>query len=419
MQTLTAPFDIVIGLDRSDKTADLHLIEMLDGRAERLRVATDPQALQDWVTQLQSKYPGQRVAICLEQPANNLIVFLQGFEFITLYAINPITLQKFREAFVTSRAKSDSQDAFYLAKLLATHYATLKAWAPEDAPTRRLQRLVADRRAVVDHRTLLSNRLKSLLKDYFPQALELAGEDLWRPLACAFLLKWPTLQRLQKARPATLRQFYYLHGSRSHTLIEQRLALIAKAVPLTEDGHLLQSFCLRIELIVRELQLVSQTVKEFDRLIAEAFAEHPDREVFASFPGAGPTLAPRLLAAVGSQRERYASANRLQCFSGIAPVLKQSGQSRYVHRRYRCPKFLRQSFHEYAGESIRHSTWARLYYAQQKSRGHKHHTIVRALAFKWIRIIFRCWQNHERYDENRYLRALKENGSPLASVCQT
>ena len=148
-------------------------------------------------------------------------------------------------------------------------------------------------------------------------------------------------------------------------------------------------------------------------------AEHPDREVFASFPGAGPTLAPRLLAAVGSQRERYASANRLQCFSGIAPVLKQSGQSRYVHRRYRCPKFLRQSFHEYAGESIRHSTWARLYYAQQKSRGHKHHTIVRALAFKWIRIIFRCWQNQERYDESRYLRVLKQNGSPLAAACET
>ena len=122
---------------------------------------------------------------------------------------------------------------------------------------------------------------------------------------------------------------------------------------------------------------------------------------------------------MGSQRDKYASANRLQCFSGIAPVLKQSGQSHHVHRRYRCPKFLRQSFHEYAGESIRHSTWARAYYAQQKPRGHKHHTIVRALAYKWIRIVFRCWQNHERYDESRYLRALKENGSSLAATCQT
>ena len=413
------PFDIAIGLDRSDKTADLHLIQVKDAQAQHQRIATHPEALQDWVTQLQTKYPGQRIAICLEQPATNLIVFLQGFEFITLYAINPISLQKFRETFVTSRAKSDAQDAFYLAKLLITHHATLKAWAPDDAPTRRLQRLVTDRRAVVDHRTSLTNRLKSLLKDYFPQALELAGEDLWRPLACDFLIKWPTLQRLQKARPATVRQFYYEHGSRSHSLIQKRLALVAKAVPLTQDGHLLQSFSLRVQLVVHQLQLVTDTITQFDRLIAEAFAEHPDREIFASFPGAGPTLAPRLLAAVGSQRDRYASANRLQCFSGIAPVLKQSGKSHYVHRRHRCPKFLRQSFHEYAGESIRHSTWARSYYAQQKGRGHKHHTIVRALAYKWIRIIYRCWLDHERYDENRYLRSLKENGSPLAAACKT
>jgi len=411
-----ALFDIVIGLDRSDKTADLHLLHLRDGRAEHQRIGTTPEALQQWVQRLQQAFPGHRIAICLEQPAHNLIVFLQHFEFISLYPINPITLQKFREAFVTSRAKSDAQDAFYLARLLATHHATLKPWMPDDAATRRLQRLVTDRRAVVDHRTLLSNRLKSLLKDCFPQALELAGDDLWRPLGCAFLLKWPTLMQLQKARPETIRRFYYLHGSRSQTLIQRRLDLIAKAVPLTQDGHLLESFTLRIELIVGELQLVTRTIAEYDRLIAQAFAEHSDAHIFASFPGAGPTLGPRLLAAVGSQRERYGSAQRLQCFSGIAPVLKQSGNSHYVHRRYRCSKFLRQSIHEYAGESIRHSTWARAFYSQQKSRGHKHHTIVRALAYKWIRIIFRCWQNFESYDENRYLRALETNGSQLLRI---
>jgi hypothetical protein len=71
---------------------------------------------------------------------------------------------------------------------------------------------------------------------------------------------------------------------------------------------------------------------------------------------------------------------------------------------------------KYAGESIRHSHWARAFYSQQKSRGHKHHTIVRALAYKWIRIIFRYWQNFECYDENRYLRALEKNGSQLVRI---
>ena len=106
----------------------------------------------------------------------------------------------------------------------------MKAWQPDDSQTRLLQQLVSHRRAVVDERTGLTNRLQALLKQYFPQALELCGEDLWRPLATAFLLKWPTLQSLQKARRRERQTFYYLQGSRSQKLIEQRLELIDKAV---------------------------------------------------------------------------------------------------------------------------------------------------------------------------------------------
>ena len=154
--------------------------------------------------QLRQQHPQARVGLCLEQPAVHLIPFLEAYDWITLYPINPITLQKYREAFVTSRAKDDAKDADYLADLLLTHHAKLKPWAPEDSATRAVQQLVFHRRAVVDERTGLSNRLIALLKQYFPQALVLCGEDLWRPLATAFLLKWPSLQAVQKAKPATL-----------------------------------------------------------------------------------------------------------------------------------------------------------------------------------------------------------------------
>lgn len=95
---------------------------------------------------------------------------------------------------MTSRAKDDTKDAKYLADLLLTHHAKLPRWSPEDSATRSVQQLVVHRRAVVDERTGLSNRLIALLKQYFPQALTLCGQDLWRPLATAFLLKWPSLQ---------------------------------------------------------------------------------------------------------------------------------------------------------------------------------------------------------------------------------
>jgi transposase len=158
------PYDLIIGLDRSDKKADLCLIDTHTGQYTAQTVATAPEALHDWLTQLRQQYPQARVALILEQPALNLIGFLESVDWITLYAINPITLQKFREAFVTSRAKDDTLDARYLAELLFTHHHKLKAWKPEDPQTRLLQQLVRHRRAVVDERTGLTNRLQALLK---------------------------------------------------------------------------------------------------------------------------------------------------------------------------------------------------------------------------------------------------------------
>jgi transposase len=410
------PYDLIIGLDRSDKEADLSVIDTHTDQRRTVVIDTAPEALWEWLLQLRQQHPQARVGLCLEQPAVHLISFLEAYDWITLHPINPITLQKYREAFVTSRAKDDRKDAEYLADLLLTHQAKLPVWTPEDSATRAVQQLVFHRRAVVDERTALSNRLIALLKQYFPQALELCGEDLWRPLATAFLLKWSSLQAVQKAKPTSLKQFYYLHGSRSAKLLAERLALVAKAVAVTDEAAMIESFVLRVQLICRQLQLVQRSIAEFDRQIAAAYATHPDRELFASLPGAGPVFQPRLLASLGSQRDRFDSAASLQCYTGVAPVTKKSGGSCYIHRRYLCPKFHRQSFHEYAKESILWSRWAAAFYLQQRTKGSPHHTAVRALAFKWQRIIWRCWQDHKSYDDKHYEAMLRKRNSPVVAL---
>jgi transposase len=410
------PYDLVIGLDRSDRKADLCLIDTRSAQRRSQIIDTNPEALWEWLLLLREHYPHARVALCLEQPAVHLVAFLQAYEWITLYPINPITLQKYREAFITSRAKDDATDADFLADLLLTHHSKLKPWAPEDAPTRQVQQLVLHRRAVVDERTALTNRLQALLKQYFPQALSLCGEDLWRPLATRFLLKWPSLQSVQKAKPATLTQFYHLNGSRSANRLEQRQALVQNAIPVTDQCALIQSFVLRVQLIARQLQLLQQTIATFDKQIASAYQHHQDYPIFASFPGAGPTLGSRLLGTMGSQRQRYPQSTNLQCYTGVAPVTKRSGGSCYIHRRYLCPKFHKQSFHEYAKVSILSSRWAAAYYLQQRTKGCSHHTAVRALAFKWQRIIWRCWQNRTPYSEQIYEAALRRRNSPILKL---
>jgi len=198
--------------------------------------------------------------------------------------------------------------------------------------------------------------------------------------------------------------------------VEQRLALVEQAVPVTDERAVIDSFVLRVRLLCRELQLVQRTIVEFEKQIAQAYAAHPDRDIFASLPGAGPVLGPRLLASLGSQRERFGAASQLQHYTGIAPVTKRSGGSCYIQRRYLCPKFHRQSFHEYAKESILWSRWAAAYYLQQRTKGSPHHTAVRALAFKWQRIIWRCWQDHKPYEESTYEASLHRNGSDLVKL---
>jgi hypothetical protein len=59
----------------------------------------------------------------------------------------------------------------------------------------------------------------------------------------------------------------------------------------------------------------------------------------------------------GNDRNRYESADDILHFSGVAPVIKASGNSRLVHRRMARPLFLHQSFIEYLDLSLRNFTW--------------------------------------------------------------
>lgn len=149
--------------------------------------------------------------------------------------------------------------------------------------------------------------------------------------------------------------------------------------------------------------------------MAEAFAAHPRAELFAALPGAGPVLAPRLLVAFGDQPERFPTAASLQKYAGLAPVREKSGQKLWTHWRWAAPKFLRQSFVEWAGQTVVYCDWAGAYYRKQIQAGKAHHAILRALAFKWIRILWRCWHDGVPYREAHYLEALKRRGSPLAA----
>ena len=157
--------------------------------------------------------------------------------------------------------------------------------------------------------------------------------------------------------------------------------------------------------LARAILALLPALKQYDQQIAELFKAHDDAAIFSSLPGAGPALAPRLLVVFGSRRDRWRHSLDVATYSGIAPVIEQSGKRSIVHWRWACPKFVRQSLHEFARCSVRSCAWAKRFYQTQRARGNNHHGALRALAFKWIRILFRCWQDRSLYDPAKYAPA--------------
>jgi len=411
---LTMKHHFYIGIDRSDQFIDTHTLDRAGHFVSQSCILSDPEALMPWVHGIRMQLPrGTIAALCIEQPCINLTGFLRQFSFLELYLINPIILKSYRETFNLSKAKDDKKDALHLAKLVFEKHDLLRPWVAPDDTSAKLDILSKKRRQLVDLRSGVSNRLTQLLKDYYPQALSLTGKSFHTRVACDFLQKWPTLQSVKRARPQTVKKFYISHSSRRHKTIATRLEVIANAVPLTNDAITLETYAELTKVYAKQLATLNGSIKHFEDLIEETLAVHPDFEIFRSLPSAGDIFCARLISFFGTDRSRYPTAIDVQNASGIAPVTKQSGTVHKVQRRYACSKFWRQTFVEWAGLTVIRSRWAKAFYQQQKSKGQRHQAILRSLAYKWIRIIHRCWQDHQPYCEEQYIRALKKSGSPL------
>jgi transposase len=378
-------------------------------------LAQQPEAIEAWATTLRQRFNGHAVAVCLELRKGPLVYALAKYDFLVLFPAHPQTVARYRRAFTPSRAKDDPSDAEVLLDLLARHRDKLPRWTPASPELRALQQLVELRRKLVGDKVRLTHRLTAALKNYYPQVLEwFADKDT--TIFCDFLTHWPTLPAAQQAPDTALVTFFHAHNARSRKLTAHRLAQIRTAQPLTADPGVVGPHQLLVTPLVQQLKMGLDGIKQFDTAITALFAQHRDAARFLNLPGAGKQYAPRLLVAFGEDRTHYADAADLLQYAGIAPVTERSGQSTWVHWRYSCPKFLRQSFIEWAAESIRHSFWASAFYHQQRTKGKSHQMAVRALAFKWIRIVFRCWQTRKPYDEAKYLLALKAKGSPLLTA---
>ena len=413
-QKAATPFAAHIGLDWADQK-HFWAMRTAEGTLERGQLLNTPEAIQVWAGELAQRFGGQPIAVALEQSRGAVIAMLLKYAHLVLFPIHSTTVANYRKAFCPSGAKSDPGDGRLILELLLTHPDKFRGFHPDTVETRKLQFLTEERRQLVNQHTSEVQRLISWLKQIFPQILQWFDKPACEMVG-DLLLRWPTLEALQKASPKVLLKFFHQHNCRSEERIEARIDQIRQAVVATTDEALVQTGLLCIQHSVAMLKILRSSIETFDQQIHEVYQNHPDRFIMESFPGAGPALEPRLIAAVGTMRDRFDSASSLASFSGIAPVTESSGKSVWIHWRWACSKFIRQTFHEWAGCSIRTCDWARAFYEKQRGKGKGHHAAIRSLAFKWIRIFFRCWRDRVPYSEELYRKALQRQAPKPTSA---
>ena len=199
-----------------------------------------PEAVDVWAAELRLRFGGQPVAVALEQSRGALVFMLTKYEHLVIFPVHPTVLVNYRKSFRPSGAKDDPSDARLLLDILMLHRDKLRRFNPDTPETRTLQFLVEERRKFVHEKTRYSNRLTAHLKMYFPQVLDWFDE-IGSNIAAEFLERWPSLEKLQRARPATIERFFIDHNSRDPDRIKERLEQIRKAVPATTDAAVVTS----------------------------------------------------------------------------------------------------------------------------------------------------------------------------------
>jgi len=330
---------------------------------------------------------------------------------LTVYPLNPKAAERYRDRKKPSGGKSDSLDAWSFGDALRTDGHGWRPLRPQDPLTAELRLLCRDEIHLIAQRTALVNQLQAALHEYYPAALE-AFDDWTAPFAWAFVVQFPTPAQLAAAGKRKWEKFLHVHKLYRPPTAAGRLDCFARAMQFVNPSSAVTNAkSLLAVTVAKQLLALQQQLDEYRRRIEQLFRDHPDHDLFGSLPGAGPKLAARLLGEIGADRARFDDPQGLQCFAGTAPVSEQSGKKRLTFIRWACDKYLRATVHLWADLSRQYCAWAQAYYQTKKDQGMSHAAALRCLGQRWLKILWKMWQDHACYDEALHTRNQVRHGS--------
>jgi transposase len=392
------------GIDWAEHHHDVALVDDDGNLVAKRRIGDDAvgfTTLLSLLAQHGATADGERATpIAIETASGLLPAALLAAGFI-VYAINPLAASRYRDRYSVSRAKSDAGDAFVLANILRTDRSAHRP-IPNDTELARAVRVLAraQQDAVWD-RQQAQNKLRSLLREYYPSALETFA-DLAAPVARQVLLVAPTPAHAARLRRSSLTAALTRAGRQRGIPAEtERILAGLRGEQLRQPPLVEQAMGEQALAYLRSLSTASDNAERLQTAIAARFDEHPDASVITSLPGLGPVLGARILGELGDDRSRFTDAKSVKAFAGTAPVTRASGTKRVVSMRVVRNKRLGQAGYLWAFSLLRQSPGARAHYDRRREHGDSHAAALRNLSNRYMGILFHCLQQHTTYDEQK------------------
>jgi transposase len=388
-----------------DWAEDHHDIELMDGSGRRLAKARVPEGvagmarLHTMIGSQLGETPDEdaEVVIGIETDRGPWVAALVAAGY-TVMAVNPLQAAEFRRRLGVSGAKSDAGDAHVLADMVRTHSHELRPVAGDSAQAEAVKVVARTHKTLIWERTRHTQRLRHVLRDYFPAALD-AFDDLDAADTLELLAKAPT--PAQAARLTTAQISGALTRARRRNVAEKAAAIQAalRTEHLGQPEIVTDAYAASVQALIAVLTVLNTQVKTLQGQVETHFGQHPAAEIIASQPGLGPVLGARVLAEFGDDPHRYTSAKARKNYAGTSPITRASGKkkvalARYIHNDRLIDALMTQAF-----SALNASPGARAYYHRQRARGAGHNPALRQLANRLVGILHGCLKTGTLYDE--------------------
>jgi transposase len=392
-----------------DWAKDHHAVVVVNAQGDIVADFEFAHTLEGWNSFAEKTSAWPNLAVAVETSQGAAVDQLLQRQY-AVYPVHPVAAKSYRERKAPSGTKTDHLDAWALADALRVDGHGWKPLQPMDPMTQQLRLLCRDEVSLIEQRTALVNQLQQALLEYYPAALE-AFDDWTDAFTWEFVIAFPTPQALVKAGRRRWEKFLHTHKLWRPATVEKRLQLFSQADQFKASAPIVLAKSQLAVTLSKLLRALGQELALYRKQIEALFEAHPDQDLFGSLPGAKKVLAPRLLAAVGADPDRYGSQEVLQCLAGTAPVSYQSGKINKVHVRWSCDKFLRHTVHLWADCFRKGSAWGQAYYQKKRDDGMSHACALRCLGQRLLKIVFRMISDRKPYDAELHARNQQKHGS--------